>query len=175
SPFGQPTVSRTNQPQLPEYLYALSASDGADQTRTTTFGPAGEATPGVTYDGVGYGDPTRNGEPFGELGLVRQQDAAWQDQTGAPRDPQAGNTPGGQRTQIFQARFNGNGPSGMVVDSGSWSTGGGTYSSNTTSGDAVSLLYTDQWLPSYVETSTNVQIGSGGSKQNAFIIFGYQG
>src|SRR5213075_1487890 len=45
-----------------------------------------------------YGsDPTRNGEPFGELGLIRQQDAAWGDQKGQPRDPQAGNTPGGQR------------------------------------------------------------------------------
>src|SRR5207249_2698933 len=38
--FGSPTISRTLQPQLSEYLYALSASDGADQTRTTAFGPA---------------------------------------------------------------------------------------------------------------------------------------
>src|SRR5262249_58078402 len=33
APFGMATVSRTLQPQLPEYLYALSASDGADFTR----------------------------------------------------------------------------------------------------------------------------------------------
>ena len=32
SPFGMATVSRTVQPQLPEYLYALSKSEGADQT-----------------------------------------------------------------------------------------------------------------------------------------------
>src|SRR4029077_20579901 len=44
-----------------------------------------------------YGsDSTRNGEPFGELGLVTSQDAAWQDQKGSSRDPQPGNTGGGQ-------------------------------------------------------------------------------
>jgi len=34
--------------------------------------------------------------PFGELGVVLQQDAAWQAQTAGPRDPQAGNIGGGQ-------------------------------------------------------------------------------
>ena len=81
APFGMATVSRTIQPQLPEFLYALSKSDGADQTLSAIY----------------FSDPARNGEPFGELGLVTQQDAAWQDQKGAPRDPQAGNVPGGQR------------------------------------------------------------------------------
>jgi hypothetical protein len=82
APFGMATVSRTIQPQLPEYLYALSASDGAD--------------PFIAQHYVGS-DPARNGEPFGELALVTQQDAAWGDQRGKPRDPQAGNTPGVQR------------------------------------------------------------------------------
>src|SRR5207344_1684524 len=59
SPFGNSTVSRTLQPALPEFLYALSASDGADPTR------AGDI-PGS--------DPARNGEPYGELGLVLQKD-----------------------------------------------------------------------------------------------------
>ncbi|MFI5054767.1 MAG: hypothetical protein ACHQDE_10430, partial [Acidimicrobiia bacterium] len=81
APFGEPTVSRTNQPQLPEFLYALAASEGADPFIAQHYGS----------------DPTRNGEPYGELGLVRQQDTAWGDQHGAPRDPQAGNTPGGKR------------------------------------------------------------------------------
>jgi hypothetical protein len=67
-PFGMPTVSRTLQPQLPNFLYALSQSDGADQT----LGPR--------YSG----DPARNGEPFGELGLVLQHDAAWHSQVGPP-------------------------------------------------------------------------------------------
>jgi hypothetical protein len=33
SPFGIATVSRQVEPQLPEFLYALSQSDGADPTR----------------------------------------------------------------------------------------------------------------------------------------------
>src|SRR5581483_8434923 len=42
-----------------------------------------------------YGsDPARNGEPFGELGQIDQHDAAWRDQKGGPRDPQAGNSHG---------------------------------------------------------------------------------
>src|SRR6185437_7621647 len=81
APFGMATVSRTIQPQLPEYLYALSASDGADPFLAAHYGS----------------DPTRDGEPFGELGIVTQKDAAWGDQRGKPRDPQAGNSPGVQR------------------------------------------------------------------------------
>ena len=48
APFGMATVSRTLQPQLLEFLYALSASDGADPTRAADTGAA---------------DPARNGEP----------------------------------------------------------------------------------------------------------------
>jgi hypothetical protein len=68
SQFGMPAVSRTLQPFLPEFLYALSKSDGADQTL------------GVRYGGAA----SRNGEPFGELGLVLQHDAAWHQQVGPP-------------------------------------------------------------------------------------------
>ena len=56
------------QPQLAEFLYDLSASDGADPTRATKTGSS----------------VARNGEPEGELGAVRQQDFDWRDQTGAP-------------------------------------------------------------------------------------------
>ena len=38
APFGPPTVSRSLQPQLFEYLYDLSASDGADPTRVDDTG-----------------------------------------------------------------------------------------------------------------------------------------
>ena len=78
SQYGAVSVSRLLRPTVPEYLYAISKSEGADQTL---------ALPGS--------DPARNGEPFGELGLVLQQDAAWGSQTGGPRDPQAGNISGG--------------------------------------------------------------------------------
>jgi len=82
-PFGAPTVTRKLQPQLAQYLYDLSGSDGADQTLA-------DPTPGA--------NPARNGEPFGELGLVIQRDKdAWHNQTGAPGDPQAGNKGGNKR------------------------------------------------------------------------------
>ncbi len=68
SQFGMPAVSRTLQPFLPEFLYALSKSDGADPTL------------GIRYGGV----PARNGEPFGELSLVLQHDDAWHQQVGPP-------------------------------------------------------------------------------------------
>ena len=61
---GAVSVSRMLRPSEPDYLYALSKCDGADQT---------------------------NGEPFGELGLVSQKDVAWGAQNGASRDPQPGN------------------------------------------------------------------------------------
>ncbi|MEJ2131222.1 MAG: hypothetical protein P8Y95_06280, partial [Gammaproteobacteria bacterium] len=81
APFGMPTVSRTVQPQLPGFLYTLSRSDGADPTRPADLSTSGD----------------RNGEPFGEIGVVIQQDDAWQDQTGSPADPQPGNVGGGKR------------------------------------------------------------------------------
>jgi hypothetical protein len=68
SQFGMPTVSRTLQPYLPEFLYALSKSDGADQTFIARYG----------------GAASRNGEPFGELGIVLQHDDAWHQQVGPP-------------------------------------------------------------------------------------------
>jgi Ca2+-binding RTX toxin-like protein len=82
SPFGMPTVSRGVQPALQQFLYDLSASDGADPTR-----------------GAAAGDP-RNGEPFGEIGLVTQRDAAWRDQHGKPDDPQPGNDRGARDVRL---------------------------------------------------------------------------
>jgi hypothetical protein len=89
SPFGMPTVSRTLMPFLMEFLYALSKSDGADQTlglRTDAF--CASAAAGLNPACSDYprysGTAARNGEPFGELGLVLQHDAAWHQQTGPP-------------------------------------------------------------------------------------------
>ena len=70
------TFLRSPSPAIMEFLYDLSESDGADQTRI--------------LDG---GDPARNGEPWGELGLVGPQDAdLWVDQTGGPSDALLGDT-----------------------------------------------------------------------------------
>jgi len=76
--FGKFAVSRKLQPQLMEYLYDLSEADGADQSRAFDTG----------------GDYARNGEPNGELGLVKQRDPHRHEQIGPPRDPQPGNLPG---------------------------------------------------------------------------------
>ena len=91
APFGMATVSRTLQPQLAEFLYALSESDGVDVTRQGDTGNLPEY---------------RNGEPDGELGVVRQHDFDWHEQTGGPTDPQAGNIPGGSRDVLRSAGFN---------------------------------------------------------------------
>ncbi|HKN51963.1 MAG TPA: hypothetical protein VJX66_05650, partial [Amycolatopsis sp.] len=89
SQFGMPAVSRTLMPFLPEFLYALSKSDGADQT----LGPRADAfcagSAGATSDACSAyprysGAAARNGEPFGELGLVLQHDTAWHQQSGPP-------------------------------------------------------------------------------------------
>ena len=63
--------------------------------------------------------PARNGEPDGELGLVTQKDhGLWQEQTGGPTDPQAGNIPGGKRDMLRGADFNDGSLQGFAVDSG---------------------------------------------------------
>jgi Ca2+-binding RTX toxin-like protein len=77
SPFGMATVSRNPSPGLQDLLIAFAKSQGADQTLTTHGGTA-----------------ARDGEPFGELGMVTSADAAWGDQHGSPRDPQPGNSHG---------------------------------------------------------------------------------
>ncbi|HEV2414008.1 MAG TPA: hypothetical protein VGX27_04320, partial [Candidatus Dormibacteraeota bacterium] len=89
SQFGMPAVSRTLMPFLPEFLYALSKSDGADQL----LGPRADAFCASTQGSMNpacsdfprySGTAARNGEPFGELGLVLQHDAAWHQQSGPP-------------------------------------------------------------------------------------------
>src|SRR5262249_31109596 len=116
----------------------------------------------------------QNGEPFGELGLVDQHDAAWHTQTGPPTDPQAGNTPGTKRDVLRSANFSpGGGPSGFFVASGTWTLGGGAYQNSATGGDAIARFYLDTWLPSYYEVTGTVKMLTG-AQQNAFLIFDYQ-
>jgi hypothetical protein len=155
-------VSRTLQPQLHDYLYNLSKSDGADPTRVTDTG----------------GDPARNGEPDGEMGLVLQMDFAWQDQTGAPYDPQAGNLPGGKRDVLRSANFNTGTMEAFAPDSGAWLVQNGVLqvSAANANGDAVSVFNVDQVLPNYYEVQASINAGKaiGGWKADAFLIFDYQ-
>jgi Ca2+-binding RTX toxin-like protein len=162
APFGAATVSRTLQPQLAEFLYALSTSDGADPTRALDTGA----------------DPARNGEPFGELGVVRQQDFAWQDQTGGPIDPQAGNIPGGSRDVLRSADFNNGTLQGFAADSGTWQISGGTLQVSATSlgSDAAAVFAIPDYLPTYFEVQASISVikPTAGWNGNAYIIFDYE-
>jgi hypothetical protein len=173
APFGEATVSRTLQPFLPEFLYALSAGDGADPTRYRDA--IGGPPPLPTNNDP---NPSRNGEPHGELGLVLQKDFAWQDQTGPPADPQAGNIPGGHRDVLRSANFNDGQAQGFAVDVGTWSVVGGRYQVAPTvaGGDAVSVYYVDSYVPRYFEmlATINAVKPTGGAKANAYVVFDYQ-
>ena len=158
APFGNFTISRALAPQIAEFLYALSAGDGADGTRG--------------------GDEARNGEPDGELGLVKQQDFAWRDQTGAPDDPQPGNIPGGSRDVLRNATFSNGSMDAFAVDSGDFEATGGrlAVSAESLGGDAVAVFHIDDMVPSYFElqASVTVEKPTGGWKANSYIIFDYQ-
>jgi len=162
APFGMGTVSRTLQPQLMDYLYDLSASDGADPTRADDTGA----------------DPARNGEPEGELGLVKQKDFDWHGQTGAPDDPQPGNIAGGQRDVLRSASFNTGQMEGFFTDSGVFTVENGSLSVSAESlgGDAVSVFHVDEMMPQYFELQATVNAvkPTAGWKSNAFVIFDYQ-
>jgi Ca2+-binding RTX toxin-like protein len=165
SPFGIATVSRQVSPFLPEFLYALSASDGADPTRDTDTGS------NITR-------PGRNGEYEGELGLILQQDHGyWQQQTGAPTDPQPGNIPGGARDVLRGADFNSGTTSGFAVDSGAFEVTSGVLrvAAGSLGGDAAAVFYHDEYLPIYYELSAQVAIdkATAGWDGNSFVIFDY--
>ncbi len=164
APFGIATVSRQNAPQLPEFLYALSRSQGVDLTRWTDEGTEQE----------------RNGEPFGELGLIRQSDHGhWQTQTGGPTDPQAGNIPGGRRDTLRGADFNDGSMQGFATDSGVFAVQQGILrvTAASSSGDAVAVWYSDAYQSVYYELSAKISMDkpTGGWKANAYVIFDYFG
>ena len=150
-------------PALFEFLYKLSQAQGADPTRAA--------------DGGG-GTAERNGEPYGELGLVTQKDhGLWQDQTGSPTDPQAGNIPGGSRDVLRTANAANGGLNAFAPDSGVFDTTGGTLNVSAASkgSDAAAVLYIDQTLPTYYELLSHglFQAPTGGWKGNAYVIFDY--
>lgn len=173
APFGMASVSRTMQPFLPEFLYALSSGDGADPTRY-----ADAISTNIPEPTRNSPNPSRNGEPFGELGLVLQKDYAWQAQTGAPADPQAGNIPGGPRDVLRTSSFNDGYSDGFFADSGVWAVEAGAYSvaPEFLGGDALSVYYVDQYIPQYFEmmATLNPEKPTAGIKSNAYIIFDYQ-
>ncbi|MFS6827004.1 hypothetical protein [Cyanobium sp. ATX-6F1] len=163
SPYGAATISRSLQPRLIDFLYALSRSDGADFTRATD-------NPG--------GDPARNGEPWGELGLVLQKDAAWGDQHGGPADPQPGNS-GGARDVLRTANFNSTASQGFTPQVGTFAVVNNRYevAPATAFGDAISLFnQSDVEIPGVFEMQATINAlkPTGGNKANAYLIFDWQ-
>jgi hypothetical protein len=164
APFGIAAVSRQVEPQLPQFLYALSASDGADPTRDYDTGAV------VTR-------PYRNGEYEGEMGLIIQQDHGyWQQQTGAPSDPQPGNIPGGQRDLLRGADFNSGSMSSFAPDSGKWEVSqGASRFRRPRSARMRPRCSTSTHLPVYYELAAKVSMEkpTAGWKANAYVIFDY--
>ena len=176
SPFGAFHISRALQPQIPEFLFDLSESDGVD----TSVPDGGRFVEQKNLDvRVDDPDPLRNGEPYGELGMVRQTDYDWFNQTGAPNDPQPGNFQG--KREIMRRELFTDGAavkSAFAADTGTWTLANGVYEAAPAiaDGEAVSIYHLDQHQPSYMEILTTVNVGKGkaGVKSNAYIIFDYQ-
>ena len=161
APFGMATVSRTLQPQLAEFLYTLVQR----WRRPTRAADTGK-------------EAIRNGEPEGELGVVRQKDVAWQSQTGAPADPQAGNIPGGKRDVLRTSNFNDGTCQARAPDSGSWTVSSGALQVAATSlhADAVSVYQVGDALPVYYEVQATVKAikPTAGWNSNSYVVFDYQ-
>ncbi|MHC5112421.1 MAG: hypothetical protein ACYTHJ_21390, partial [Planctomycetota bacterium] len=173
APFGVATVSRQVPPQLWDFLSAQAASDGVDLTRTTDTGQ-------TNGDRSRYSNVfDQLGEPYGEMGLVTQQDHGfWQDQSGPPTDPQAGNIPGGARDILRTADFDNRTMDAFSKDVGNFTpTGGQLAISSATSSDLAAAVYVlDDYLPSYYEVvaTFNLDKAIGGWKSNGYVIFDYQ-
>ncbi|WP_431024660.1 hypothetical protein [Halomonas sp. H5] len=183
SPFGAFHISRSLQPHLQEFLYELSESDGADQ-----WAPDHERFDDhFNQDGrIDLLDERaeRNYEPYGELGLVLQQDFDWNEQTGAPDDPQPGNFQGRReimRRELFHGDETpgGGGPNAtaFAVEAGDWSMGGGLYTATAElNQEAVSILHLQDAQPTYLEILVDVSVDKdkAGVGSNAYILFDYQ-
>ena len=176
SPFGAFHISRALQPQIPEFLFDLAESDGVD----TTVPDGGRFVEQKNLDvRVDDPDPLRNGEPYGELGMVRQSDYDWFNQTGAPNDPQPGNFQGKREIMRRELFAGGVGQtSSFSADTGTWTLANGVYEAAPAevNGEAVSIYHLDLTQPSYMEilTTVNVEKDKAGVKSNAYIIFDYQ-
>jgi len=172
APFGIATVSRQVPPHLFDFLYAQAFGDGADVTRTSDGNLPNHND---RYSNVAL----LQGGIRGEIGLVTQKDQGyWQDQTGGPSDPQAGNVPGGRRDVLRTSDFNNNSGDIFIRDSGNMTVQGGqlTLAAESNSGQASAVYNLDEYLPVYYEVAAQISTAkpTGGAKANAYIIFDYQ-
>ncbi|WP_206521912.1 hypothetical protein [Mesorhizobium sp. M7A.F.Ca.CA.004.04.1.1] len=171
APFGIATVSRQVPPQLFDFLYAQAFSDGVDITRTADTGS-------INGDDKYSHVHMFMGGVEGEIGLITQKDHGfWQDQTGGPTDPQAGNIPGGKRDVLRTADFNDGNAKVVAVDEGNFAVTSGklTVQSASTWDQAAAVLYLDAYTPIYYELAATLTADkpTGGWKANSYIIFDY--
>lgn len=183
SPFGAFHISRTLQPQVPEFLHALADSDGidnrVDDDKLNNVVDAqlfvDQKRSDVRTDDP---DPVRDGEPYGELGMVRQTDFDWQAQTGAPNDPQPGNF-NGQREIMRRELFQDAATTGFAADVGTFTVAGGEMEATPEALDTetVSLFHLDALQPDYMEilVTADADKDKKGWNSNAYVIFDYQG
>ncbi|WP_188859657.1 LEPR-XLL domain-containing protein [Marinobacterium nitratireducens] len=179
SPFGAFHISRTLQPQVPEFLYALSASDGVDNSLNAPDAQlyVDQKNLDVRTDAP---DPARALEPYGELGMVRQTDFDWQEQTGAPNDPQPGNLQG-KREIMRRELFNDPGaavPFAADVGTLELTQQGSLQAAPEALGAEVVGLYPlDTLQPSYIEilVTINADKDKAGTKSNGYVLFDYMG
>ena len=120
---------------------------------------------------------------------MKQSDFDWQDQTGAPSDPQPGNLQG-QREILRRELFNDDGgpgggggggqggnPNAFAADVGEWSVSDGAYHVVPGSGseESFSVYHADETLPSYYEILVTISSDKArkGLNANGFVIFDY--
>ncbi len=186
SPFGAFHISRSLQPQIPEFLYALSESDGVDINVQATLVDTNTVDGQLYVDQKGDDvrtdapDPLRNFEPYGELGMVRQTDYDWQAQTGAPNDPQPGNLQG-KREIMRRELFNDSAAevplAADVGDLSLTSQGALEATPEEFGGEVVGLYPLGDQQPTYTEVlvTVNADKDRAGVKSNGYIIFDYKG
>jgi hypothetical protein len=143
APFGMATVSRTLQPQLAEFLYALSASDGADPTRAADTGsPPGSATASPRASWASSARRTSPGRPDRR-----------------PGRPAGRQHPRRQARRAALGQLQRRHDAGRGADSGTWQVSGGTLQVAATSNkaDAVAVYQVGDALPSYYEVLATIK------------------
>jgi hypothetical protein len=166
APFGMATVSRTLQPHLMDFLYALSAADGGRSDSRRRQG----------------GRRRRSGAQRRAVGRTRPR-AATRRRVGRPAR-RAGRSAGRQhpgraarRAALGELRQRHG--QGFVPATGTWRVVNGRYqvAPPTGGGDAISLFnQADTVIPSYFEMQATINALKpvSGTKANAFLIFDYQ-
>lgn len=108
---------------------------------------------------------------------MKQQDPDWQDQTGAPDDPQPGNIPGGRRDVLRGASFNDGSMEAFAPDSGVFQVSSGRLgvAAESLGGDAAAVFHVGDALPIYYEIQASITAvkPTAGWKANAYVIFDY--